>query len=270
MKVVRPEWLIESIRAGTLLPWRQFIIGAGSRLDESQGRATSSQSITMKTTERPSSPVADSSRTPLAEVTPLTTTELFPKPSSDIRPLHVTDPATKEEASRTPSYAAHSSNPYAKRKMENPQWRAENTAVAPGFIEGFYRNSRLHHLSSWKAELQELVAKATERVENDEEIAELADPTADASGGTSMGHIQFLKPLSPRKGKGVIPDKQTIMHCDFDAFFVSAGLVDRPHLKGKPVVVCHSQGEQGGVASTSEIASSSYEARKFGIKNGMR
>ena len=60
------------------------------------------------------------------------------------------------------------------------------------------------------------------------------------------------------------------MHCDFDSFFVSAGLVDRPHLRGKPVVVCHSQGAQGGKSSTSEIASASYEARAFGIKGGMR
>ncbi|KAG8896573.1 deoxycytidyl transferase [Tulasnella sp. 403] len=37
-------------------------------------------------------------------------------------------------------------------------------------------------------------------------------------------------------------------------------------MKGKPVVVCHSR---GGKASTSEIASASYEARAFGIKNGM-
>ncbi|KAJ3535837.1 hypothetical protein NMY22_g6307 [Coprinellus aureogranulatus] len=58
-------------------------------------------------------------------------------------------------------------------------------------------------------------------------------------------------------------------HCDFDCFFVSAGLVSRPELKGKPVVVCHSQGGQGGASSTSEIASASYEARAFGIKNGM-
>jgi DNA repair protein REV1 len=60
------------------------------------------------------------------------------------------------------------------------------------------------------------------------------------------------------------------MHCDFDCFFVSVGLLSHPELRGKPVVVCHSQGDTGGVSSTSEIASSSYEARSFGIKNGMR
>ena len=65
-------------------------------------------------------------------------------------------------------------------------------------------------------------------------------------------------------------EDRVLMHCDFDSFFVSAGLIDRPHLRGKPVVVCHSQGTTGGASSTSEIASASYEARKFGIKGGMR
>jgi DNA repair protein REV1 len=50
---------------------------------------------------------------------------------------------------------------------------------------------------------------------------------------------------------------------------VAVGLLDRPELAGKPVVVCHSQGSGGGTSSTSEIASAGYEARKFGIKGGM-
>jgi DNA repair protein REV1 len=76
---------------------------------------------------------------------------------------------------------------------------------------------------------------------------------------------------NPLKGKAKASGtvEQVIMHVDFDAFFVSAGLVDRPDLRGKPVVVCHSQHTRGGASSTSEIASASYEARGFGIKNGM-
>jgi DNA repair protein REV1 len=58
-----------------------------------------------------------------------------------------------------------------------------------------------------------------------------------------------------------------IFHVDFDCFFVSCGLATRPHLRGKPSVVCHSQ--TGKNASTSEIASASYEARAKGVKNGM-
>ena len=270
MKVVKPEWLVESVKVGALLPWRKFVIGAGGRPDESQGQSKATQSFTVENVPKEkstSTPLGDTNPILTPQITSPTTTETLPKPSHDIQPLHNTDPVTKGEDPRIPPYAAHVSNPHANRKMEDPQWRAGHTAVAPGFIEEYYRHSRLHHLSTWKTELQELVAKAVERVEDGEELEK---PALGTSGGTSMSGIQFRKPTSPRKGKVAVTDRQTIMHCDFDSFFVSAGLVDRPHLKGKPVVVCHSQGGQGGDASTSEIASSSYEARKFGVKNGMR
>jgi len=64
------------------------------------------------------------------------------------------------------------------------------------------------------------------------------------------------------------PGERVIFHVDFDCFFVSCGLATRPHLKGKPSVVCHSQVGKSA-ASTSEIASASYEARAKGVKNGM-
>ena len=35
-------------------------------------------------------------------------------------------------------------------------------------------------------------------------------------------------------------------------------------------MVCHLQGGQGGGESMSKVVSASYEARTFGIKNGMR
>jgi DNA repair protein REV1 len=42
-------------------------------------------------------------------------------------------------------------------------------------------------------------------------------------------------------------------------------LKTNPELKGKPVGVCHSNSKNG----TAEVASCNYEARKFGVKNGM-
>jgi DNA repair protein REV1 len=98
------------------------------------------------------------------------------------------------------------------------------------------------------------------------------------TAGVSMRGAELVGPKSPStanskwkgKGKAVDGHNRVIMHCDFDCFFVSAGLVSRPELKGKPVIVCHSQGGTGGMSSTSEIASCSYEARRFGLRNGMR
>ncbi|KAJ7118926.1 hypothetical protein C8R44DRAFT_841304 [Mycena epipterygia] len=188
MKVVRPEWLTESVKAGALLPWKDFIFiqGAG------------------------------------------------------------TQPAK-------PKYAAEASNLHAQRVMADPEWRGAHTSAAPGYIKNYFEHSRLHFMSAVKAELvREAQARAEAKLEEQQQNAVLK-----------------VAPDSPAKGKGRAREERVVMHCDFDCFFVAAGLLSRPQLRGQPVVVCHSQGTQGGSSSTSEIACASYEARALGIKNGM-
>lgn len=118
--------------------------------------------------------------------------------------------------------------------LSDPKIR-KSTVVNPDFLDQYYRESRLHHLSTWKADLKsQLQALAAER-----------------SASQKVRH---------RKLPG---QRRYIMHVDFDSFFAAVSLKKNPEYKDKPAVVAHGNG------SGSEIASCNYPARKFGIKNGM-
>lgn len=118
--------------------------------------------------------------------------------------------------------------------LSDPRIR-KSTVVHPDFLEQYYRESRLHHLSTWKAELKsQLQALTAAKVSSQKQ-----------------------------KVKKAPGQRRYIMHVDFDSFFAAVSLKKHPQYADEPCVVAHGQG------SGSEIASCNYPARKYGISNGM-
>ncbi len=75
-----------------------------------------------------------------------------------------------------------------------------------------------------------------------------------------MSRRQFPPP--PRAGEGAPDDTGcTVLHVDMDAFYASASLLDRPDLRGRPVII--------GGSGRSVVLSATYEARAFGVTSAM-
>lgn len=117
--------------------------------------------------------------------------------------------------------------------LQDPKIRQSSTAN-PEFLKQFYSESRLHHLSIWKADLKSrFQAMAAEKSASQ-------------------------RPLKRKPGS-----RRYIMHVDFDSFFCAVSLKSAPEYVDRPAVVAH------GTGNGSEIASCNYPARSFGVKNGM-
>ncbi len=297
-RVVKPAWVMDSIKAGKLLPWADYrVFEDGPRqktIKFGQGKmfsqATQQSPVGYReqtqnsfyTSQFQKPPDADSrgssspfqptpARKPAApaletiddfddfddfddmDVDVLEEAPVLPKQQAEVggssdsngQPLEL-DPRLPAETQGSgvgheieapkqppPGETPMTSEEHNALLLQDPKIRKSSTAN-PEFLKQYYSESRLHHLSTWKAQLK----------------SQLMSMTAEK---------RPAKAVRPRSGS-----RRYVMHVDFDSFFCAVSLNHHaPDYRDKPAVVAHSSG------SGSEIASCNYPARKFGVKNGM-
>lgn len=101
------------------------------------------------------------------------------------------------------------------------------TAQEPNYLNQFYNNSRLHHLSTWKVEWKNYVSDIKACHKNN------------FPGREKLMSSSAVTKINSKTD--ISASHRTIMHIDMDSFFVSVALKDKPELKDKPVAVTHSQ-----------------------------
>ena len=303
-RIVKPAWVVESVKAGRLLPWNEFrLLDKGKDqklLGFDQGKIVSvagqerkgyreqsdaswytaqlrgsaapsnalSSQLALQRPRTPENPMDEASSRQAGGSSPAK--DVWSR-SSEYKARSLATPPTTSPSSvrrkRTPENPqigdvedddqfcfepdeknGHNARPEdSKRESPNTKLTAEqhnailladpkvrrSTVVDPNFLEQYYRESRLHHLSTWKAELKsQMQALALEK--------------------------SSQAPLNLPRGA-----RRYVLHVDFDSFFAAVSLKKHPQWAAGPVAVAHTSG--GG----SEIASCNYPAREFGIRNGM-
>ena len=289
-RIVKPAWIMDSVKAGRLLPWADYrVLDEGPRQKILRFDGTSGLSQATPDKRQDYREQTDSSyytgqisaaslpNTGLSQVAEKLSTPARNAFADQAIP-EISEPASKleatgleaishlEESSKSllddneymqqgreeqglesrmsPSKPADAAKIAGPRKdmtseehnawlLSDPKLRKSSSAN-PEFLKQFYSESRLHHLSTWKAELK-----------------------------TQMQRLAADKGLTEKRFKKRPGSRSYIMHVDFDSFFCAVSLKRAPEYLEKPAVVAHSTG------SGSEIASCNYVARKFGVKNGM-
>lgn len=203
-KVVKPAWVIESVKLGRMLDWTRY------RTLQSVGNRTfQTSSLAFGTINDPEHGSEED-------------TSFYWTSVQDIPPVQ--------------GISGKLSNlldvPGVEGDKARIDWimnaRTGVNCLESNFITDYFSKSRLHFLTTKKLELRKRCRqyKAEQPLQNNKYI------------------------------------HHTILHVDFDSFFVAISLKKFPHLRDSPV--CVSFGSDG-----SDVASCNYAARKYGVTNGM-
>ena len=130
-------------------------------------------------------------------------------------------------------------------KAKPSQSRSYDAAKGAEFVSDFYTYSRLHYLSTWSMELKQFTSKMLPQI--------------------TQKYPKLLSEISFRSRS-----ERLVAHIDLDCFFVSVSLRDKPHLKGKPVAVCHAKLPKEKMQEHQEQEGLSLDTKSLPISSAAR
>ncbi|KAJ3398198.1 deoxycytidyl transferase [Chytriomyces hyalinus] len=252
-RIVDPAWIHESLKAGRLLPWQRYGLIQKSRASLfvpvlAQRASTSGTVSSASSAPRQNETNVDTGAAALDRIEQ--EAAQFKQSVLQSGKPHSPSKGRTSRSMEATRYGAPKLQDPNQPNRESSDFAMKNSATSAGFLTKYYESSRLSKISNWKSDLRDFVVQL---------------------------QSESPKPAATKPGS-----LKTIMHIDMDCFFASVAIRERPELKNKPVVVCHSRGTgaefneagpQDGSSntnmSTSEIASCNYIARRHGVKNGM-
>lgn len=185
---MKPSWITESIKAQKLLPWSQY---------RTVGTSSGQKELPFSAVPGPSAPTpavaeAASSSSTAANNQPQNIRSSLKRSFDDMqkedaettRRINTPSPSPSPPASpqlRLPTRSRHASpsattaHPRGEdlnAALLAKKWNRETTTLNPDFIKKYYKSSRLHHLSTWKAEMREIVRKMEQK------YPDVSDPNA--------------------------------------------------------------------------------------------
>ncbi|VDO05507.1 unnamed protein product [Rodentolepis nana] len=269
-KIVKVSWITDSIAAGCLLPWKNF------ELYPAHSQLKNQRALTSLLETKPLSP----ENVMLSDEQALSSHVASGNESNEASASNqIGDEPSTFDSSFSPIEDVTLTEPLGDRNEDLKTQPDRTSSILPttsdGYISQYYSRSRLHHLSKWAADLRDLVRAL--RQEHEEggkagvdkgeflrmEIERIQSISKSPSDSLNEMILEYVGESSSSTQK--IP--RILMHMDMDCFFVSVCLRNRPEFVGLPVAVTHGKGKSD--SSMAEVASCSYEARKFGVKNGM-
>ncbi|XP_015172443.1 PREDICTED: DNA repair protein REV1 [Polistes dominula] len=261
MPICKPEWIIDSIKAGKVLNYENYLL-----LTNSTGSQPQLNFKMNNKKDNVNNTINDNNNMMQSIVEPSTA-------------INITAVSTSKDFNQDINNSTNLT-------------KAKGTALSSKnseFISEFYNNSRLHHIATMGATFKDYINELRDKSDGKFPGLERLKKMKEFKQNSQNSNDSYLTEddmFTPQEKQNTIIKKgPVIMHIDMDCFFVSVGLRSRPHLRGLPVAVAHAKGnkstntesnnvndndqDEEECGSFSEIASCSYEARKAGVKNGM-